>query len=51
MVVVMLAAGIFAGMVLHSVFVLRQVELQILTGEYTAAKETAGENFHRVHME
>ena len=51
MVVVMLAAGIFAGMVLHSVFVLRQVELQILTGEYASAEERTAENFHRVRLE
>ena len=51
MVVVMLAAGIFAMMVLHSVVVLRQVQLQILTGEYVPAQEQREENFRPVYME
>jgi len=40
MVVVMLAAGILAGTVLYSVSVMRQVQLDILTGELAVADQT-----------
>jgi len=40
MVVVMLAAGILAGTVLYSVSVMRQVQLDILTGELAVVEQT-----------
>ena len=51
MVVVVLTAGIFVGMVMHSVVVLRQVQLKILTGEYAPVQETTGENLYNVHIQ
>jgi len=45
MIVVLLAAGILAGMVLYSVSVMRQVQMKILTGEYIAASEPSQEKF------
>ena len=44
MIVVMVAAGIFAGMVLYSVSVMRQTELRILTGEYAGIEDGEKEN-------
>jgi len=44
-VVVMVAAGILAGMVLYSVSLMRTVELQILTGERTSLPQSQ-EGFH-----
>lgn len=43
-IVVMVAAGIFAGMVLYSVAVMRQTELRILTGEYAEINDAESEN-------
>ena len=43
-IVVMVAAGIFAGMVLYSVAVMRQTELRILTGEYAEINDVESEN-------
>ena len=36
--VVILATGIFAGMVLYTVSVMRQVQLKIITGQYATAE-------------
>ena len=48
MIVVMLTAGIFAGMVLYTVSVMRQTQIRILAGELTAAEfSTVGEDFSR----
>ena len=51
LVVIMLAAGIFAGMVLHTVSVMRQAQLQILTGEFVPAKDAKNEKLIPVAME
>ena len=38
MVVVLLAAGLFAGMVIYSVSVMRQTQLRILVGELASVQ-------------
>ena len=43
MVVVLLAAGLFAGMVLYSVSVMRRTQLRILTGEFASAQTGCSE--------
>ena len=42
MVAVLLAAGILAGAVLYTVFTMRTVQIQILTGENTVKSENQG---------
>lgn len=42
-VVVMIAAGILAGMVLYSVSLMRSVELEILTGERNPVPQSQGD--------
>ena len=42
-VVVMIAAGILAGMVLYSVSLMRSVELEILTGERNLVPQSQGD--------
>ena len=42
-VVVMIAAGILAGMVLYSVSLMRSVELEILTGERVNLSQSRGD--------
>ena len=43
MVVVMIAAGILTGMVIYSVSVMRNLELEILTGERIVASQGQNE--------